>query len=47
MGHFSRAIGNKRFAIEATDYFTKWVESEALVNICDIDENTKRHIFLP
>ena len=34
---FPRVMGNKRFVIVATVYFTKWVESEALVNICDID----------
>ena len=33
---FPRVMGNKRFVIVATDYFTKWVEFEALVNICDI-----------
>lgn len=37
MGPFPRATRNKRFVIMATNYFTKWVEVEALVNICDID----------
>ena len=34
---FSQAIGNRRFVIVAIDYFTKWVEAEALVNIRDVD----------
>ena len=37
MGHFPRAIGNRRLVIVATDYFTKWVEFEALANIHDVD----------
>ena len=37
VGPFPRATRNKRFVIMATNYFTKWVEVEALVNICDID----------
>ena len=37
MDPFPRVMGNKRFVIVATDYFTKWVESKALVNIYDID----------
>ena len=37
MGHFPKAIGNRRLVIVATDYFTKWVEVEALANIHDVD----------
>ena len=37
VGPFPKATRNKRFVIMATNYFTKWVEVEALVNICDID----------
>lgn len=37
MGPFPRAIGNRRFAIVAIDYFTKLVEKEALANIRDVD----------
>ena len=29
--------GNRRFAIVATDYFTKWVKAEALAKISDVD----------
>ena len=34
---FPRAMGNRRFVLVAVDYFTKWVEAEALANIWDID----------
>ena len=34
---FPRATGNRRFVLVAVDYFTKWAEAEALVNIRDID----------
>ena len=30
-------MGNRRFVIIAMDYFTKWVEVEALASIQDID----------
>lgn len=30
---FPRNTGNRRFFIVATDYFMKWVETEALANI--------------
>ena len=30
-------MGNRRFVLVAVDYFTKWVESEALANIRDVD----------
>jgi len=33
VGSFPQSTGNRRFAIVATDYFTKWVETEALANI--------------
>ena len=29
--------GNRRFVLVAMDYFTKWAEAEALVNIQDVD----------
>ena len=30
-------MGNKRFLLVGTDYFTKWVEVESLANIRDVD----------
>ena len=30
-------MGNKRFLLIDTDYFTKWVEIEPLANIRDVD----------
>ena len=30
-------MGNRRFILVDVDYFTKWVEAEALVNIQDVD----------
>ena len=37
LGPFLRVIGNRRFMLVAVDYFTKWVEVEALANIRDVD----------
>ena len=37
VGHFPKAIGNKRYLLVGTDYFTKWVETELLANIRDVD----------
>jgi hypothetical protein len=37
VGPLPRALGNKRFLIVTTDYFTKWVEAEPLTNIRDVD----------
>uniref|UniRef100_A0A2N9ERL9 Uncharacterized protein n=1 Tax=Fagus sylvatica TaxID=28930 RepID=A0A2N9ERL9_FAGSY len=39
----SRAPGNKKFLIVATDYFTKWVEAEPLSHIREVD--TKRFLW--
>ena len=36
LGPFPKAVGNKRFLLVDTDYFTKWVE-ELLANIRDVD----------
>ena len=37
MGPFPQAIGNRRWLLIETDYFTKWVEAEPLTNIKDVD----------
>ena len=38
MGPFPKALGNKRWLLVNTDYFTNWVEAESLVNIRDVDD---------
>ena len=43
MGHFPKVIGNKKYLLVGTDYFTKWVEAEPLANIRDVD--VKRFIW--
>ena len=37
VGLFPKAVGNKKYLIVCTDYFTKWVEAEPLANIRDVD----------
>ena len=37
IGPFPKAVGNKRYLLVDTDYFTKWVEAEPLANIRDAD----------
>ena len=37
VGHFLKAVGNKRYLLVGMDYFTKWVEAEPLENIRDVD----------
>ena len=37
IGSFLKATGNKRYLLVGTDYFTKWVETEPLANIRDVD----------
>ena len=37
VGPFPKAAGNKKYLLVSTDYFTKWVETEPLVNIRDVD----------
>ena len=43
MGPFPKAVGNKRYLLVGTDYFTKWVEVEPLANIRDVD--AKRFVW--
>ena len=37
VGPFPKAVGNKKYLMVCTDYFTKWVETEPLANIRDVD----------
>ena len=37
VGPFLKVVGNKRYLLVGTDYFTKWVEAEPLANIRDVD----------
>ena len=37
MGPFPKVVGNKRYLLVGTDYFTRWVEAEPLTNIKDVD----------
>ena len=43
VGPFPKAVGNKKYLLVDTDYFTKWVETEPLANIRDVD--AKRFIW--
>ena len=43
VGLFPKAIGNKKYLLVCTNYFTKWVETEPLANIRDVD--VKRFIW--
>ena len=43
VGPFPKAVGNKRYLLVDTDYFTKRVETEPLANIRDVD--TKRFVW--
>ena len=43
MGPFPKAMVNKRYLLVGIDYFTKWVETEPLANIRDVD--VKRFIW--
>ena len=43
VGPFPKAVGNKRWLLVSTDYFTKWVETKPLANIRHID--AKRFIW--
>ena len=37
MGPFPKAVGNKKYLLVCSGYFTKWVEVEPLANIKDVD----------
>ena len=37
IGSFLKVAGNKKYLLVSIDYFTKWVETEPLVNIQDVD----------
>ena len=37
MGPFPKAVGNRRWLLVGTNYFTKWVEAKPLSNIRDIN----------
>ena len=43
VGPFPKAVGNKKYLLVCTNYFTKWVEVELLANIRDVD--VKRFIW--
>ena len=43
IGLFPKAVGNKKYLIVDTNYFTKWVEAEPLANIRDVD--AKRFVW--
>ena len=43
VGPFPKVIGNKKYLLVGTDYFTKWVEVKPLANIKDVD--VKRFIW--
>ena len=43
MGPFPKVVGNKKYLLIGTDYFTKWVEAEPLANIRDVD--AKRFVW--
>ena len=43
MGLFPKAVGNKKYLLVCTDYFTKWVEVKPLANIRNVD--VKRFVW--
>ena len=43
VGSFPKAVGNKKYLLVGTYYFVKWVETEPLTNIRDVD--AKRFIW--
>ena len=53
VGPFPKAAGNRKYLLVGTDYFTKWVDAEPLVNIRDVDvkevlwKNIVTHFGIP
>ena len=43
VGSFPKAVGNKKYLLVGTNYFTKWVKVEPLANIRDMD--AKRFVW--
>ena len=43
MRPFPKALGNRRWLLVGTNYFTKWVEAKPLANIRDMD--AKRFVW--
>ena len=43
VGPFPKVMGNKKYLLVGTDYFTKWIEAEPLANIRDVD--AKRFVW--
>ena len=43
VGPFPKVVGNKKYLLVGTDYFTKWIETEPLANIKDVD--AKRFVW--
>ena len=43
IGLFPKVIGNKKYLLVDTDYFTQWIEAKLLTNIRDVD--VKRFIW--
>ena len=43
VGPFPKAVGNKKYLLVDTNYFMKWVETEPLANIKDVD--AKRFVW--
>ena len=43
VGPFPKELGNKKYLLVGIDYFTKWVKTESLANIRDVD--VKRFIW--
>ena len=43
VGPFPKTVGNKKYLLVGTNYFTKWVEAKPLANIRDVD--VKRFVW--